>query len=73
MDYARGYGVIGTKKESPKTTLGGSNQIRTGVDGFADRYLTTRTWNLERDSLRNCDAKLRLFCEACKFFVEKNQ
>ena len=23
----------------------GSNQIRTGVNGFADRYLTTRTWN----------------------------
>lgn len=24
---------------------GGSNQTRTGVNGFADRYLTTRTWN----------------------------
>ena len=23
----------------------GSNQTRTGVNGFADRYLTTRTWN----------------------------
>lgn len=22
----------------------GTNQIRTGVNGFADRYLTTRTW-----------------------------
>ena len=25
--------------------FGGANQIRTGVNGFADRYLTTRTWH----------------------------
>lgn len=34
------------KKEAlHSVSFGGPNRIRTGVNGFADRYLTTRTWN----------------------------
>ena len=55
--------------------VGGSNQIRTGVNGFADRYLTTRTWNLisRQQDLEglNCDAKLRKVGETAKFSQEK--
>lgn len=40
----------------------GTNQIRTGVDGFADRYLTTRTWYLVF-----CDAKLLTISDITKF------
>ena len=51
--------------------FGGSNQIRTGVNGFADRYLTTRTWNpVCRNPSPNCAAKLVLFSRLCKFFSQ---
>ena len=35
----------GTKKPRFKRGFRGSKRIRTAVNGFADRYLTTRTWN----------------------------
>ncbi len=37
-----------TKKPSDlfRKAIRGSKRIRTAVNGFADRYLTTRTWNL---------------------------
>ena len=37
--------IITKASDGCRKPNGGSNQIRTGVNGFADRYLTTRTWN----------------------------
>lgn len=46
---------------------GGANQIRTGVNGFADRYLTTRTWHHFLFAI----AKLGNFSETAKYFLDK--
>ena len=40
--------------------FGGANQIRTGVNGFADRYLTTRTWHQITD-FAVCECKVNSF------------
>lgn len=45
--------------------LRGLVQIRTGVNGFADRYLTTRPRDLDFDA-----AKIHFFLK-CNFFTEK--
>lgn len=50
----------------------GTNQIRTGVNGFADRYLTTRTWYPFAFAI----AKLVFFYHFSKFifnFIKKLQ
>ena len=45
-------------------TLRGANQIRTGVNGFADRYLTTRTWHHE--AVKLCERKINKNFQLCK-------
>ena len=39
-------GCDGGLKKDAEASFWGPIQIRTGVNGFADRYLTTRPWNL---------------------------
>ncbi len=53
----------------------GAKQIRTAVDGFADRYLTTRTWHHFRSLKKlSCfpiaSAKLVHFYDSSKFLTQ---
>ena len=46
IDLDRVGGCDGGLKKDAEASFWGPIQIRTGVNGFADRYLTTRPWNL---------------------------
>ena len=44
-DSERGRGGGNKKASTGSRGFGGAKRIRTAVNGFADRYLTTRTWH----------------------------
>ena len=71
--------LIGYQRKKPLRLLvrafRGSKRIRTAVNGFADRYLTTRTWNhffCEIGSLSQLRCKVNAFFLILQIILRKN-